>query len=200
LCNLVRQVIHNRAVERAAKEGLTIAKKAPNLASQFAKKIPGVGMLAALASAYNSGDASAALGEMTGSEDVGPEAGSIGAQIEDPQLQKQMSEEDMKKAALQQFKCGGVSKKNYEKGGVQDGSSYVGDRVDAKINSGEMVLNVAQQQKLMDLLRDKADEIPNKDIVEPAAPEETNLHEKNKELSGRVAMLENLVAKLGGKC
>lgn len=33
------------------------------------------------------------------------------------------------------------------------GDSFEGDRVDAKINSGEMVLNVEQQQRLMDLLK-----------------------------------------------
>lgn len=33
------------------------------------------------------------------------------------------------------------------------GDDFAGDRVDAKINSGEMVLNVEQQQRLMDLLK-----------------------------------------------
>ena len=87
--------------------------------------------------------------------------------------------------------------KNFEKGGVQEEGPYVGDRVDAKINNGEMVLNLDQQQRLMDLLRghERPAEMPDKDIVEPADQEDTNLHEKNKELKARVLALEGLLRK-----
>lgn len=163
---------------------------------KIVKKVPAAGMLAGLYAAMDTGDASAAIPILNEAEDLGPTKGSIGAAIEDPELQKQLTEEDMKRATLQEYACGGkVSKHNFEKGGIQDGQSYVGDRVDAKINSGEMVLNIEQQQRLMDLLKGvkSPEELPNKDIVEEAAPEETNLHEKNMELEARIAALEKLL-------
>ena len=53
-------------------------------------------------------------------------------------------------------------------GDVVGGDSFERDRVDARLNSGEAVLNVAQQQRLMDLLRGKIslDELGDDDIVE----------------------------------
>lgn len=42
-------------------------------------------------------------------------------------------------------------------GEIIPGGSMANDRVDAKLNSGEMVLNVEQQQRLLDLLRGEAD-------------------------------------------
>jgi len=51
-------------------------------------------------------------------------------------------------------------------GAVVGGDSFERDRVDARLNSGEAVLNVAQQQRLMDLLRGKTDELGDEDIVE----------------------------------
>ena len=46
--------------------------------------------------------------------------------------------------------------------------SYAGDRVDAKINDGEAILNVPQQQRFMDLVRGKisVDELGEDDIIE----------------------------------
>jgi hypothetical protein len=63
---------------------------------------------------------------------------------------------------------GDLMHKSNNQGNVVKGDSYAGDRVDAKLNSGEMVLNVSQQQRLMDLLRGKADlqDLGDKDIVE----------------------------------
>jgi len=53
-------------------------------------------------------------------------------------------------------------------GAVVGGDSFERDRVDARLNSGEAVLNVAQQQRLMDILRGKedTDALGNEDIVE----------------------------------
>lgn len=53
-------------------------------------------------------------------------------------------------------------------GAVVGGDSFERDRVDARLNSGEAVLNVAQQQRLMDLLRGEADidDLGEEDIVE----------------------------------
>ncbi len=78
------------------------------------------------------------------------------------------------------YECGGIHKgTNYQDGGevsfdstgesaVVGGDSFERDRVDAKLNSGEMVLNVAQQQRLNDLLQGKIalDELGSEDIVE----------------------------------
>lgn len=53
-------------------------------------------------------------------------------------------------------------------GAVVGGDSFERDRVDARLNSGEAVLNVAQQQRLMDLLRGEADieDLGDEDIIE----------------------------------
>lgn len=53
-------------------------------------------------------------------------------------------------------------------GDIVEGDSFERDRVDARLNSGEAVLNVAQQQRLMDLLKGKIsmDELGDEDIVE----------------------------------
>ena len=52
-------------------------------------------------------------------------------------------------------------------GGMVPGNSYAGDRVDAQVNSGEMILNVEQQQNLLDLIAGKTDQIdPNIPIVQ----------------------------------
>ena len=83
--------------------------------------------------------------------------------------------------------------------------SFAGDRVDAKINDGEAVLNVPQQQRFMDLVRGKisVDELGNDDIVEGVPSEyRDDLHEKLEggESSGssdKVAGLEKLLEMLG---
>ena len=48
---------------------------------------------------------------------------------------------------------------DYQEGGVIPGNEYAGDRVDAQVNSGEMILNVEQQQNLLDLLAGRTNEI-----------------------------------------
>jgi len=71
------------------------------------------------------------------------------------------------------FAGGGVpvadSGMEYEEGDVVPGDDFEGDRVDAKVNSGEMVINVEQQQRLMELLRGLRDlkGLGSEDIVEP---------------------------------
>lgn len=110
---------------------------------------------------------------------------------------------------------GGVAKKDsYEDGGTayaSDGmgdivdsgmESYAGDRVDAKINDGEMILNVPQQQRLFDVLRGKEslDNLGESDIVEGVPKEyRDELHEKksgdmseSKRARGLKALLEAL--------
>jgi hypothetical protein len=81
---------------------------------------------------------------------------------------------------LPEYGCGGIHKgtKKAEDGeimfdsngdgAVVGGDSFERDRVDARLNSGEAVLNVAQQQRLMDLLRGEADidDLGDEDIVE----------------------------------
>ena len=55
------------------------------------------------------------------------------------------------------------------------GDDFEGDRVDAKINSGEMVINVEQQQRLMDLLKGYKDlqELGDDNIVSPVGEMES---------------------------
>jgi hypothetical protein len=62
----------------------------------------------------------------------------------------------------------------YDGGDIVDGESYAGDRVDAQVNSGEMVINLEQQQRLMDLLKGLKgmDELGNEDIVQGAGGED----------------------------
>jgi hypothetical protein len=65
---------------------------------------------------------------------------------------------------------GGVSPQYMSDGSgdVVPGDSYSGDRIDAKINAGEAVLNVPQQQRLMDVIRGEEDltALGDEDIIE----------------------------------
>ena len=78
--------------------------------------------------------------------------------------------------------------------------SHAGDRVDAKINDKEIVVNVPQQQRLMDLLRGKisVDELGTDDIVEGVPREfRDEMHEEleeesNPKVEGIQALLEML--------
>jgi len=66
--------------------------------------------------------------------------------------------------------------------------SYAGDRVDARVNDGEVMINVPQQQRLMDLLRGKigVDELGTDDIVEGVPRDFRNeMHEELDEESGK---------------
>ena len=58
----------------------------------------------------------------------------------------------------------------YLKGDIIPGEDFEGDRVDAKVNSGEMVLNIEQQQRLMELLKGLRglQDLGDEDIVESA--------------------------------
>lgn len=68
------------------------------------------------------------------------------------------------------------------KGDIVPGDSYERDRVDAKLNSGEMVLNAVQQQRLFDLIKGKIGlkDLPEDDIVE-GVPKEYQEEIKNKD-------------------
>lgn len=64
--------------------------------------------------------------------------------------------------------------------------SYAGDRVDAKVNDGELILNIPQQQRLMDLLRGEIGltELGDEDIVEGVPKDyRDELHEELEEES-----------------
>lgn len=83
--------------------------------------------------------------------------------------------------------------------------SYADDRVDAKINDGEAILNVPQQQRFMDLVRGKisVDELGDDDIVEGVPSDyRDELHDKiegndSSGSSDKVAGLEKLLEMLG---
>jgi hypothetical protein len=75
--------------------------------------------------------------------------------------------------AVDGYAGGGVpvpDEDRYLEGDVVPGDDFEGDRVDAKVNSGEMVLNIEQQQRLMELLKGYRDlsGLGDEDIVEPA--------------------------------
>ena len=100
-----------------------------------------------------------------------------GAQFEDGGLTPLQELARLRKPA---YACGGVhsgTKKAEDgslmfdsqgDGAVVGGDSFERDRVDARLNSGEAVLNVAQQQRLMDILRgeESVDSLGEDDIVE----------------------------------
>jgi hypothetical protein len=76
---------------------------------------------------------------------------------------------------------------------VVGGDSYADDRVDARLNSGEAVLNVAQQQRLMDILRGKEDltALGDEDIVE-GVPSDYQEELKDKVDNGKDLKMEGL--------
>ena len=72
--------------------------------------------------------------------------------------------------------------------------SYADDRVDAKINDGEVIINVPQQQRLMDLIRGKIgpQELGTEDIVEGVPREyRDDMHQELDEES-LMSLLEQL--------
>lgn len=173
-----------------------ISKLGP-IAKKFGKSIPAVAAVLGVGSAMASDDMTKAIPVLNEAEDLGPAANTLAGRLErgerlSPEEMQQLQDEN-------EFACGGTAhKKDYAGGGIEEGDSYVGDRVDAKINSGEMVLNLDQQQRLMELLRGRITppEMPmERDIVEPADKEETNLHEKNEELEARLSALEKLLTR-----
>ncbi len=79
--------------------------------------------------------------------------------------------------------------------------SFADDRVDAKVNDGEMVINIPQQERLMGIIRgeESVDNLGNDDIVEGVPREfSEELHERSESgQSDRVLGLERLIDMLG---
>ena len=79
--------------------------------------------------------------------------------------------------------------------------SFAGDRVDAKVNDGEMVINLPQQERLMGIIRgeESVDNLGGDDIVEGVPREfSEELHERSEVgQSDRVLGLERLIDMLG---
>lgn len=105
---------------------------------------------------------------------------------------------------MPEYGCGGTHKAEdgdmmYASDGYGDivdsgMESYAGDRVDAKINDGEMILNVPQQQRLMDIIRGTEDltALGDEDIIEGVPRDyRDELHEKGEE-SGSDKKMEGL--------
>lgn len=100
---------------------------------------------------------------------------------------------------------GGVAYASDGMGGVIDSGmdSFAGDRIDAQVNDGEVILNAPQQQRMMDMIRGKisVDELGDDDIIEGVPRSyRDELHEKveeEKEGSSRSKGLEKLLDILG---
>jgi len=93
-----------------------------------------------------------------------------------------------------QFKDGGMYASDGMGGVIDSGEeSYADDRVDAKVNDGEMVINLPQQQRLMDLLRGEisVDELGSDDIIEGVPREDRDkMHEEGEEDSKMKALMK----------
>jgi hypothetical protein len=117
-------------------------------------------------------------------------------------------------ANVQQYEDGGIAESPCaEDGGMfsSDGmgeiidsgmESFADDRVDAKVNDGEMVINIPQQERLMGIIRgeESVDNLGESDIVEGVPREfSEELHERSEgsEQSDRVLGLERLIDMLG---
>ena len=97
---------------------------------------------------------------------------------------------------------GGMVQKYYSDGSgdVVPGDSYSGDRIDAKLNSKEMVLNVPQQQRLMDVIRGEEDltVLGNEDIIEGVPESYRNkLHGKQDKKQEMAKGFQRLIEMLG---
>jgi hypothetical protein len=97
---------------------------------------------------------------------------------------------------------GGMAQKYYSDGSgdVVPGDSYSGDRIDAKLNSKEMVLNVPQQQRLMDVIRGEEDltALGNEDIIEGVPESYRNkLHGKQDKKQEMAKGFQRLIEMLG---
>lgn len=81
--------------------------------------------------------------------------------------------------------------------------SYAGDRVDAKVNDGEMILNLPQQQRLLDLIRGEigVDELGSDDIIEGVPRDyRDDLHEEKEiESDDKMAALMKVIEMMGDK-
>ena len=76
-------------------------------------------------------------------------------------------------------------------GGMVPGNSYAGDRVDAQVNSGEMILNVEQQQNLLDLLAGRTNDI---DSSIPIVQEAPQVPPQDQQMPEEESMLDPLAA------
>ena len=104
------------------------------------------------------------------------------------------------------FADGGTAYASDGMGDIVDSGmeSYADDRVDAKINDGEAILNVPQQQRFMDLVRGKisVDELGEDDIIEGVPKDyRDSLHDKIEDESmgsgDKVDGLKKLLEALG---
>lgn len=82
--------------------------------------------------------------------------------------------------AEQAAKVAGIS---FQTGGIVPGNKFSGDKVQANVNSREMVLNVSQQKKLFDLANGKSNESnQNNSNVEPLLIELINAVKENQSI------------------
>lgn len=139
-----------RELARGMSEADEVAERtARNTAIVNASKkgIKGLAALGLMGRALGGPEAFAAQ-ELLGAEDVG--AGSDVVSGPDFNAQQRLARQAPAPEIMPTLK-------DYDAGGIQDGHSFVGDKVDAKINSGEMVTNLAQQQKTKEAINGEHD-------------------------------------------
>lgn len=204
-----RQSIENQRANTAnlqSQVGNSIAQQNFNNAYQKAGGQGGVAnQMSGIAAGAQQGPSvgqSAISGAATGASIGGPWGAAIGGGL----------------GAISAMEDGGIARKGYEDGGyAEDGEmfssdgmgeivdsgmeSYADDRVDAKVNDGEMVINIPQQERLMGIIRgeESVDNLGNDDIVEGVPREfSEELHERSESgQSDRVRGLERLIDMLG---
>ena len=141
----------------------------------------------------------------------GPEVKNIMQPMQAQQFGNAFAGAKFEDGGMPEYGCGGTHKAEdgdmmYASDGYGDivdsgMESYAGDRVDAKINDGEMILNVPQQQRLMDIIRGKEDltALGDEDIIEGVPRDyRDELHEKaESSSSSKMEGLKRLLEALG---
>ena len=86
----------------------------------------------------------------------------------------------------------GTVVKSYNTGGMIPGNEFAGDRVDAQVNSGEMILNVEQQQNLLDLLAGKTNQIDSSVPIVQDNPQMAGSEQSQQQPMQEEAMMDPL--------
>lgn len=82
----------------------------------------------------------------------------------------------------------------FEKGGIVEGNSFTGDKVQARVNSGEMILNRTQQKNLFDLANTKQSASGESVSINPTIKVDSRLDSSQIEIaSGSIEKITNVM-------